>query len=40
MYKKILVALENSRADTSLLPHIEELATLAHAELRVEEIDA
>ena len=27
MYKKILVALENSRADESLLPHITELAT-------------
>lgn len=26
MYKKILVALENSRADESLLPHITELA--------------
>src|SRR4051812_35631568 len=26
MYKKILVALENSRADKSLLPHITELA--------------
>lgn len=27
MYRKILVALENSRADESLLPHITELAT-------------
>jgi len=27
MYRKILVALENSRADDSLLPHITELAT-------------
>ena len=26
MYKKILVALENSRADESLLPHVTELA--------------
>lgn len=28
MYRKILVALENSRADESLLPHITELARL------------
>ena len=27
MYRKILVALENSRADASLLPHVTELAT-------------
>ena len=33
MYKKILVALENSRADESLLPHIEKLAGLIQAEL-------
>ncbi len=33
MYKKILVALENSRADESLLPHVEKLAGLTHAEL-------
>ncbi|PYL94524.1 MAG: universal stress protein, partial [Verrucomicrobia bacterium] len=26
MYRKILVALENSRADETLLPHIAELA--------------
>jgi manganese transport protein len=26
MYRKILVALENSRADTSLIPHVAELA--------------
>src|SRR3989449_8896797 len=26
MYRKILVALENSRADESLLPHVTELA--------------
>lgn len=28
MYRKILVALENSRADESLIPHITELARL------------
>lgn len=33
MYKKILVALENSRADESLLPHVTQLARLANAEL-------
>jgi nucleotide-binding universal stress UspA family protein len=33
MYKKILVALENSRADESLLPHIMKLAGLIQAEL-------
>ncbi len=33
MYRKILVALENSRADESLLPHVEELARLTHARL-------
>jgi nucleotide-binding universal stress UspA family protein len=33
MYKKILVALENSRADKSLLPHVEELAKQFHSEL-------
>jgi len=33
MYKKILVALENSRADKSLLPHVTELARQFHAEL-------
>ena len=33
MYKKILVALENSSADEALLPHIEQLATLHHSEL-------
>jgi manganese transport protein len=27
MYRKILVALENSAADESLLPHVKELAT-------------
>lgn len=33
MYKKILVALENSRADESLLPHVQQLAALLHSEL-------
>jgi manganese transport protein len=33
MYKKILVALENSRADKSLLPHVSELAQKFHSEL-------
>lgn len=33
MYRKILVALENSRADAALLPHIEQLAGLMHSEL-------
>ena len=33
MYKKILVALENSLADASLLPHVAQLASLCHAEL-------
>ena len=33
MYKKILVALENSRADTSLVPHVKELARLHGSEL-------
>ena len=33
MYKKILVALENSRSDEALLPHIEKLAVLLHSEL-------
>src|SRR3954470_14010595 len=33
MYRKILVALENGRADASLLPHVEGLAQLAHSEL-------
>jgi nucleotide-binding universal stress UspA family protein len=28
MYKKILVALENSRADRKLVPHVKELARL------------
>lgn len=33
MYKKILVALENSKADQSLLPHISELAQILHSSL-------
>jgi nucleotide-binding universal stress UspA family protein len=33
MYKKILVALENSRADKALLPHVSELARQFHSEL-------
>jgi nucleotide-binding universal stress UspA family protein len=33
MYRKILVALENSTADRTLLPHISQLARLAGSEL-------
>lgn len=33
MYRKILVALENSRADASLLPHVTELAKQLGSEL-------
>ena len=33
MYRKILVALENSRTDKSLLPHVKELAQKFEAEL-------
>lgn len=33
MYRKILVALENSTADRTLLPHITQLARMAGAEL-------
>src|SRR5215813_13241384 len=33
MYRKILVALENSRADVTLLPHVQKLAKLAGSEL-------
>lgn len=33
MYSKILVALENSRADQSLLPHITQLAGLLNSQL-------
>src|SRR5438067_12049182 len=35
MYRKILVALENSRADASLLPHIEQLAKLMRSQLLI-----
>ena len=33
MYQKILVALENSRADESLIPHVTELARLHRSQL-------
>ena len=33
MYQKILVALENSRADQSLLPHVTQLAALCRSRL-------
>jgi nucleotide-binding universal stress UspA family protein len=33
MYRKILVALENSQADQTLLPHVAELAKLHGSEL-------
>ena len=33
MYRKILVALENSQADDALLPHVAELAKRLHSEL-------
>ena len=33
MYKRILVALENTRADESLLPHVSHLAKLLGSEL-------
>jgi len=33
MYRRILVALENSKADESLLPHITQLATIHRSEL-------
>ena len=33
MYRKILVALENSSADEALLPHVEKLAKLLGSEL-------
>ena len=33
MYGKILVALENSQADQSLLPHVTELAKRLHSQL-------
>ena len=41
MYRKILVALENSRADASLLPHVTELdlAGLLNAADRCKALD-
>ena len=33
MFKKILVALDHSKADEILLPRVKELATLTHAEV-------
>lgn len=33
MYHRILVALENARTDTALLPHVAKLATIVGAEL-------
>ncbi|HEU4752695.1 MAG TPA: universal stress protein [Armatimonadota bacterium] len=33
MYRKVLVALDNTAADRSLLPHVRELARLTGAEL-------
>lgn len=33
MYKKILVALDNSEADNTLIPHIKELAKILHSHL-------
>ena len=33
MYRRILVALDHTKADESLLPHIATLAALTHAEL-------
>lgn len=33
MYKKILVALDNTHADESLLPHVAKMASLCGAEL-------
>ncbi len=33
MFKKILVALDHSKADNVLLPHVKELAKLAHSEI-------
>lgn len=33
MYKRILVALENARSDTAILPHVSELAHIVGAEL-------
>ena len=33
MYKRILVALENARSDTAILPHVSRLAHIVGAEL-------
>jgi universal stress protein A len=33
MYRRILVALENAKSDTSVLPHISQLAALVGAEI-------
>ena len=33
MFKKILVALDHSKADATLLPRVQELARLTHADL-------
>lgn len=33
MYQKILIALENGRADETLLPHVRQLAELLHSQL-------
>lgn len=33
MYRKILVAVENSAADRTILEHVRQLATLTHAEI-------
>jgi nucleotide-binding universal stress UspA family protein len=33
MYKKILVALDNSRTDQAMFPHITQLAKIHHSEL-------
>ena len=33
MFKKILVALDHSKADNVLLPRVKDLATLTHAEI-------
>jgi nucleotide-binding universal stress UspA family protein len=35
VYEKILVALENSQADESLLPHVAELAKRLHSQLHL-----
>jgi nucleotide-binding universal stress UspA family protein len=35
MYRRILIALENSRADESLIPHVKELARTLHSELHL-----